>query len=45
MLKKNADPDKCVYSAYGIGFDARLQFLLSNGEWGKNVVIFAVDYK
>ena len=42
-LTKNADPDKYRYNGYGIGFDARSQFLLSNSEWGKNDVIFGVD--
>ena len=31
-LTKNADPDKYRYSSYGIGFGARLQFSLSNGD-------------
>ena len=42
-LTKNPDPDKYRYNGYGIGFDARSQFLLSNSEWGKNDVIFGVD--
>ena len=42
-LTKNADPDKYGYSGYGIGFDARSQFLWSCSEWGKKVVIFGVD--
>ena len=40
-LTKNADPDKYGYNGYSNEFDARSQFLLSNGEWGKNVVILA----
>ena len=42
-LTKNGDPDKYGYIGYGIGFDAHSQFLSSNGEWGKNVIIFGVD--
>ena len=42
-LTKNADPDKYVYIGYNIGFDVRSQFSWSNGECGKNVVIFGVD--
>ena len=37
--------DKYEYSGFGIGFDARSQFYLSNGEWGKNVAIYGVDNK
>ena len=29
-LTKNANPDKYRYSGYGIEYDARLKFLLSN---------------
>ena len=36
-LFKNADPDKYKYSGYGIGFDAWVKFLLSNGSrFGKS---------
>ena len=42
-LTKNADPDKHKYSGYGIGFDLRSEFLLSDGSMGKNVVIFGDD--
>ena len=38
-LTNNADPGTHEYSGYGIGFDARSQFLLSNGEWGKDVIL------
>ena len=39
---KNADPDKCKYSGYGIGID-ECRHLLSNGSGvGKNV-IFGAD--
>ena len=37
------DPDKRECSGYGIRFDACSQFLFSNDEQGKNVVIFGVD--
>ena len=40
---KNADSEKYGNSDYSIGFDARSQFLLPNGEWGKNVAIFVFD--
>ena len=42
-LTKNADPDKYVYTGYGIGFDARSEFSLPDGSSGKNVIIFGVD--
>ena len=42
-LTKNADPDKCFYSGYGIGFDFRSCFLIPNFNWGKNVSIFGVE--
>ena len=42
-LTKNTDSDAYVYSGYGIGFDARSQFLWSDGSWGKNVVIVGAD--
>ena len=38
-LSKNANPDKCGYSAYGNEFDARSQFLMPDGSWGKSVAI------
>ena len=41
-LTKNPDPDNYKYSSYGIGFDARSEFLLPDGSMGKNVVIFGV---
>ena len=40
-LAKNADPDKYVYSGYGIGFDLRSIFLLPDGSMGKNFIIFS----
>ena len=42
-LTKYADPDKYIYSGYAIKFDARSHFSLSNGERGKNVVIFGIN--
>ena len=42
-LTKKADPDKCGHSGYGIGFDARSHFSLTDGSCGKNVIIFWVD--
>ena len=30
-LAKNADPDKYIYSGYGIGFDFRSEFSLPDG--------------
>ena len=42
-LTKNAGPDKYKCSSYSIGFDSRLEFLLSHGSMGKNVIIFGVD--
>ena len=40
---KKADPDKYVYTGYGIGFDSRSTFSLPDGSMGKNVIIFGVD--
>ena len=42
-LTKNTDPGKYGHSAYGIEFNARWQFLWTDGSWGKNVVIFGAD--
>ena len=42
-LTINSDLDKYGYSGYGIGFDARSQFLLHDGNWSKDVIAFAVD--
>ena len=44
-LTKNADPDKYKYSGYGIGFDSSLEFSLTNGSMGKNVIIFGADVR
>ena len=42
-LTKNADLDKYKYTSYGIGFDARSEFLFTDGSYGKNVIIFGAD--
>ena len=42
-LTKNADPDKCKYSGYEIGFDSRSEFSFTDGSVGKNVIIFGAD--
>ena len=42
-ITKNADIDKNKYSGYGIGFDRTGVFLLPDGSFGRNVVIFGVD--
>ena len=39
-LAKNADPDKYVYTGYGIGFDSRSELSLPDGSIGKNFVNF-----
>ena len=44
-LAKNAEPDKCVYSGYGIGFDSRSELPLPDSSVGKNVIIFGVDMR
>ena len=42
-ITKNADIDKKKYSGYGIGFDRSSVYLLPDGSFGRNVVIFGVD--
>ena len=42
-LANNTDPDKYVYSRYGIGFGSGSEFSLPNGSIGKNVIIFGLD--
>ena len=42
-ITKNADIDKNKYSGYGIGFDRTGVYLLPDGSFGRNVVIFGVD--
>ena len=39
-ISKNADPDKCIHTGYGIGFDSRSEFSLPDGSMGKNITIF-----
>ena len=39
-LTKNPDPDKFGYNGYVIGFDSRLQFSLSDGTHGINMLLF-----
>ena len=40
---KNADPDKYKYSGYGMGFDSHPEFLLPDGSYGENAIIFGVE--
>ena len=42
-LAKNAYLDKCVYNDYGIGFDSRSEFSLTDASAGKNVTIFGIN--
>ena len=42
-LTENANPNKCSYSGYEIGFDSHTPFLIPNFDWGKNVVNCGVD--
>ena len=42
-LTKNPDQDKYKYSGYGVGFDCRSEFLLTDQSMGKNVIIFGAD--
>ena len=42
-LNNNTDLEKYIYSCYGIGFDSRSEFSLTDGSIGKNVVVFGVD--
>ena len=43
-LTKNAEFYKYKYYGYGIEFDARESFSLSDGsEFGKNIIMFAAD--
>ena len=39
----NAHPNKYRYNGYGIGFDEISKFRLSDGKWGKNIVIFEIN--
>ena len=43
-LTKNADPDRCRYSGYGIGFDTRGSFSFSDSSGsGRNGIIVGAD--
>ena len=43
-LSRNADLDKYEYSGYGIGFDARGNFSLSDSiRFTRNIIIFGAD--
>ena len=42
-LPKNADPDKYVYTSYGIEFNSASEFSLPDGSMGKHVIIFGAD--
>ena len=35
--------DKYKYTDYGIGFDSCSEFLLPDGGYGKNIIIFGAD--
>ena len=43
-MTKNADTNKYFYSGYGISFDTRRKFSLSDDRvFGKNAIIFDID--
>ena len=42
-LTKNTFADKYKYTGYGIGFLSRSKFFLTDGSYGKNVIIFGAD--
>ena len=42
-LTKNGDPEKYLYSGYGIGLDKRSRFPWTWDSWGKNIVVFGDD--
>ena len=42
-LAKNADPDTYVYPGYGIKFDLRSEFSLTDGSVCKNFIFSGVD--
>ena len=42
-LTKNADPDKCKYSDYDIGFDFCSEFSFTDGSIGRYILIFGAD--
>ena len=39
-LTKNADLDKFKYTGYGKRFGSRADFLVTDGSYGKNLIIF-----
>ena len=43
MLINTKNADKYKYSGCGIGFDSRLEFSLSDGSMGKNVIVFGAN--
>ena len=42
-LTNNADPDKCKYNGYGIGFDSHSEFPFIDGSVERSVIIFGAD--
>ena len=42
-LTKNADPDKCKCSTYGVRFDSRSQFSFADESIRKNIIVFGAD--
>ena len=42
-LAKNSDPDNYVYSSYGAGFNARMEYSLLDSSIGKKFYIFGAD--
>ena len=42
-LTKNADPNKCKYSGYGIGFDSRSLYLLTDNTTRRIIIIFGAE--
>ena len=42
-MVKNANIEKKKYSGYGIGFVKGSAYLLPDGSFGRNVVIFGAD--
>ena len=42
-IATNPDLDKYKYTGYGIGFNSYLEFLFTDGSYGKNVIVFAAD--
>ena len=42
-LTKNADLNKYKYSGYGIGLNCCSEFSFTDGDFGKNVIIFGAD--